>query len=116
MTGKINRGWIKDPRKPRPDEKIGGGFFVFRRGDATGRIRPPQWPFEHPTKERAEAEARRLAAMQPGKLFIVVQQSVEFSCPRDDDAGDDARLERIERQRELRQERCDDFDFTGEAP
>lgn len=66
-------GWLKNPRSERDGEKIGGGFFVFRRGDDTGRIRPSQpWPFEHPTREAAEIQAGRLAAKYPGYRFDVL--------------------------------------------
>lgn len=65
---------VKDPRKARKGEQIGGGFFVFRRGHRTGRIRPAHLPFEHPTFEAAQAEADKLADAQPGQTFIVVGQ------------------------------------------
>lgn len=65
--------WLMNPKEPRQHELIGGGYFVFRRGDDTGRIRPSHWPFEHPTREAAEAEAAKLAAAQPGYRFNVVQ-------------------------------------------
>lgn len=65
-------GWLKKPTQPRTGEQIGGGYFVFRRGDGTGRIRPGVWPFEHPTIESARAEAKRLAEAQPGYRFDVV--------------------------------------------
>ena len=60
-----------DPMKNRPGEKIGAGYFVFRRGERTNRIRPAGFPFEHETHEGAMAEARRLAAMFPGYTFQV---------------------------------------------
>ena len=47
----------------RQNEEIGGGYFVFRRGDRTNRVRPGKMPFEHPTKEAATEEAARLAEM-----------------------------------------------------
>ena len=64
---------IKDARTSRKGERIGGGYFVFRRGDGTGRIRPSPWPFEHPTICAAKREADKLAKMQPGFQFDVVQ-------------------------------------------
>lgn len=64
---------IKDARTARKGEQIGGGYFVFRRGDGTGRIRPSPWPFEHPTICAAKREADKLAKMQPGYQFDVVQ-------------------------------------------
>lgn len=67
--------YMDNPALPRKGEQIGGGFFVFRRGTTTGRIRPGRlWPFEHPTLAAAEAEAQRLANHWPGQTFITVQQ------------------------------------------
>lgn len=64
--------WLKNPREPRKGETIGGGFFVFRRGDQTGRIRPAQWPFEYATVHAAMEQADRLAKAMPGYRFDVV--------------------------------------------
>lgn len=64
--------WLKNPRKPRKEEVIGGGYFVFRRGDDTGRIRPSNWPFEHPTLDAARREAAKLAAQNPGYRFDIL--------------------------------------------
>lgn len=62
--------WVKDGR---PNENIGSGFFVFRRGEWSGRIRPSKnFPFEHATLEAATAEAARLAASRPGSRFDVM--------------------------------------------
>ncbi|MBB3608634.1 hypothetical protein [Rhizobium sp. BK602] len=71
-NGQHQRGFLKNPRLPRKGETIGGGFFVFRRGEETGRIRPSQWPFEYATLPEAIAEAERLAIAYPGFDFIVV--------------------------------------------
>ena len=30
---------MADPKKPREGETIGGGYFIFRRGERTKRIR-----------------------------------------------------------------------------
>jgi hypothetical protein len=59
--------------KPRPNEKIGGGYFVFRRGKKTGRIsvRTSVLPFEHPTFAAAMEEAHRLAEKHVGETFEV---------------------------------------------
>lgn len=66
---------LADPTLARQGELIGGGFFVFRRGTTTGRIRPNKlWPFEHPTRASAEAEAQRLSEKFPGQTFITVEQ------------------------------------------
>lgn len=60
------------PIAPRDNETIGGGFFVFKRGDRTGRIGiATRFPFEHGSLEQALAEAERLAALHPGKTFEV---------------------------------------------
>lgn len=56
--------------KPRRDEVIGGGFFVFRRGVDTGRIRPGGFPYEHGTIESAQAEAERLASEYGGQYQV----------------------------------------------
>lgn len=56
---RYNRG-PRNPKKARKGEVIGGGFFVFRRGDGTKRIRPSMWPFEHGSFASALAEAARL--------------------------------------------------------
>lgn len=58
------------PRRPRNGEEIGGGHFVFRRGDSTGRIRPCEWPYEHPNFESAMTEAARLAATYGGEFDV----------------------------------------------
>lgn len=63
--------FLPDPRKARDGESIGSGFFVFRRGGRTGRIRCPEYPFEHPTLEAATAERERLAEKYPGETFQV---------------------------------------------
>jgi len=59
--------------KPRNDELIGGGYFVFRRGKRTGRIGVSykRVPFEHPDYAAAEKEANRLANENPGEIYQV---------------------------------------------
>lgn len=59
------------PKKARHNEQVGGGHFVFRRGDGTGRIRPCMWPFEHPNYDSAMTEAVRLFGEHGGKYDIV---------------------------------------------
>jgi len=62
--------------KPRINETIGGGFFVFRRGKKTGRVGVRgSLPFEHGSLEQAAAEATRLAKLFPGETFEVFQTS-----------------------------------------
>ena len=61
--------------KVREHEKIGGGFFVFRRGKKTGRIgvKRNAIAFEHPDEPSAFKEAQRLAGLNPGETFEVFQ-------------------------------------------
>jgi hypothetical protein len=59
-------------RRGRKGEQIGGGWFVFRRSKRTGRVCiATQFPFEHPTREAALTEARRLADLTPGETYQV---------------------------------------------
>lgn len=67
-------GWLKNPKKERVGETIGGGWFVFRRGGSTGRIRPSMWPFEYGSEDAAADQASQLARDHPGQTFIVVGQ------------------------------------------
>jgi hypothetical protein len=64
--------------QPRNGEMIGGGFFVFQRGGTTGRLKVGRAakspPLEHPTRESAEAEMKRLANKEVGKEFCVFEQ------------------------------------------
>jgi hypothetical protein len=64
-------GWLKNPKLPRHGETIGGGYFVFRRGDGTKRIRPSQWPFEYASFNEALEQAQKHAAEQPGYQFDI---------------------------------------------
>ena len=48
--------------------------------------RRPQ--FFHPTLELAEAEAARLAALHPGRKFIVMKMEGKFSVPADQPGED----------------------------
>lgn len=66
--------WLKDARQARPNEKIGAGWFVFSRQLSTGRIHPAPYPFEHPDRASAEAEAGKLASRFPGREFVIMQQ------------------------------------------
>lgn len=67
-------GWLKNPKKARKSETIGGGWWVFRRDDSTGRISPSIWPFEYGNEDDAADQAARLARENPGQVFIVVGQ------------------------------------------
>jgi hypothetical protein len=71
----------KSKRHPRPrhNEVVGGGHFVFRRGRTTGRIKTGaimsgRMPFEHPTWESAVTEATRLHGLT-GRTFEVFSRS-----------------------------------------
>ncbi len=55
--------------RPRANEQLGGGHFVFRRGKH-GRIHPNPWPFEHSSDEAAITEAGRLAAATGGTFEV----------------------------------------------
>jgi len=87
-------GYLKDARIERAGEKIGGGFFVFRRGKKSGRVRAPEWPFEHPTLEAAETERNRLCDKFPGEWFVVFRG---VSASRTDRVIDDSRQPAMEK-------------------
>lgn len=73
-AGTKRRAFLSDPAKARPNEVIGGGFFVFSRQPDTHRIHPAKYPFEHPDRGAAETEAGKLAEQFPNREFIIVQQ------------------------------------------
>jgi hypothetical protein len=57
----------------RKGEKIGGGFFVFRRGKKTGRVGvTSSLPYEHPSLSSAVAEAERLSQANPGEIYQIL--------------------------------------------
>lgn len=73
---RIGFGPRKSPRTAdwngvRKGEQIGGGFFVFRRGERGGRIFISQMPYEHPSREAAQKEAQRLREKHPGQVYQV---------------------------------------------
>lgn len=72
-------GWLKDPKKARKGETIGGGYFVFRRGKGTNRVHPSQWPFEYGSAAEAEEQARILAKGNPGYRFDVLHVVSAFA-------------------------------------
>lgn len=80
-------GWLKNPRQPREGETIGGGYFVFRRGEETNRIRPAQWPFEYASVEEALKQAHKLALENPGFRFIVVSEINAYQVDRSAEAA-----------------------------
>lgn len=65
-------------------EVVGGGFFVFRRGDRFNRVglgkgdRKFYYPFEYPTFEAAHKEAARLASLNPGETYCVFEQKALY--------------------------------------
>jgi len=74
-------------RRPnaRPNEVIGGGFFVFRRGKQTGRVAiRTNLPFEHGSFEQALTEATRLAKLCAGETFEVFQTSGAIATSNQD--------------------------------
>lgn len=77
-NGKNPGPWLKNPKANRKGETIGGGWWVFRRGRGTNRIRPSMWPFEYATRELACEQAGRLAEMHPDCMFAVVHQTDAF--------------------------------------
>lgn len=61
--------------KQRHNELIGGGYFVFKRGGRTGRIKTGnivrgKMPFEHPTLDSAMTEANRLQSIHGGTYDV----------------------------------------------
>lgn len=64
-------GYLPDARVPRNGEQIGGRFIIFRRASNCGRVRAPEWPFEHGTIESAQAEIERLREKYPGEKFSI---------------------------------------------
>lgn len=67
------------PHMPRPGEVVGGGTFIFRRGDGTRRVRPSMWPYEHGSVESAKVEAERLARAFPGYRFDVFTLAASYA-------------------------------------
>lgn len=82
MSGKSTSRWHEE--RAKRGERVHGGWFVFRRGQTTGRIKidTSKMPFEHPSRERAVAEAVRLSAANPGIDYCVFNQVISFREPR----------------------------------
>ena len=58
-------------------ELVGGGFFVFRRGRKSRRVKfDPKTciPFEHGTEQSARDEAEKLAAANLGSTYCIFVQ------------------------------------------
>lgn len=68
-------------------EKVGAGWFVFRRG-SNGRIKVNSdkagfWlPFEHPSEKAACDEADALQIRNPDKTFCVLKQVYKTTPPK----------------------------------
>lgn len=73
MTKLNKRG---KPFYVRKGEKVGGGFFVFRRGTHGNRVKPSNLPFEHPSYESALAELERLKVIHPYQKFVILSEVV----------------------------------------
>lgn len=74
MSRPLTDSWAA--KRAAKGELVGGGFFVFRRGKRTGRVAialANHLPFEHASRESAEAEASRLAGLTPGERFVVLE-------------------------------------------
>lgn len=55
-----------------PDAVVGGGFIMLRR-NSVGRLKAPRCPYEHGTRESAEAEAIGMALLNPGTEYVVFE-------------------------------------------
>jgi len=77
--------------KPRKNETVGGGYFVFRRGKRTGRIGVShhRTPFEHLSYKAAKEEAVRLAKENYGEIYTVFAEvsSHRARANTDEDEG-----------------------------
>lgn len=58
----------------RSGEKVGGGFFIFRRGVYGNRIKPGTMPFEHPDYISAKLELVRLQTLNPEYKYHIFGQ------------------------------------------
>lgn len=87
MSGNSQNKWHQ--RRIERGEVVGGGYFVFRRGETTGRVKinPAKLPFEHGTLEAAQREATALAAKSPGITFSIFQQIGQALVPHTDGDG-----------------------------
>lgn len=66
--------------RTRRNEKVGGGYFVFKRGRRTGRIKTGhimagKMPFEHGTLDAALDEAARLTVEHGGRFSVFAEVS-----------------------------------------
>lgn len=68
------KAWLTDgaPARKELGERIGGGWFVFKRNPKTGRIRPSQYPFEYAEKKLALEQADKLSSAHRDCEFIVL--------------------------------------------
>ena len=79
MNSLVEKAMPPEGFKPyeRKGEKIGGGFFVIRRGRIAGRIKPSERPFEHPNLSSAIDERNRLRKLYPDCKYSILMD-VEF--------------------------------------
>lgn len=74
----------KKKSRPRRNEKVGGGHFVFRRGERNGRVTPSGYPFEHPNIDSARTEAERLQKQNGGRYDVLSVSSIVDGADWDD--------------------------------
>ncbi len=71
-----------DDGRAADGERIGAGWFVFRRGRRTGRIKiATSSPMEYATEARAMQKARELAEKHPGITFDVFRLAASVTAP-----------------------------------
>ena len=59
----------------RPNEVIGGGYFVVTRNLKTGRILlSSKFPYEHGSYESAFSELERLHEKHPDRFFTILKE------------------------------------------
>lgn len=63
-------------QRTQSGDVVGGGFFVFRRGRTTGRVKidPQKMPFEYASIEDALYAAREQSRAHRGVTFSIFQQ------------------------------------------
>jgi hypothetical protein len=71
---------IRQGKKLRAGEKIGGGFIIASRMGELDRIIFSRVPFEHETLEDAQARAERLAKQNPDRRYIVLAVASEVAA------------------------------------
>ena len=77
--GIYKRPRTADRPQQRKGEQIGGGWFVFRRGEKGGRVYITDMPYEHPNQKSAMDEADRLSKKHPGQKYQVFGGGMIYS-------------------------------------